>query len=493
MLSGENSILNQAGRARDITGEKQIEEKVYIAVNGAIANGLGTLNYDNLNSELAKQFKTYEIDPKADAESWTVTVTENGIEKSYTIKSTGEVQVAAESDIKIELSIAGEKVTTPPNPDSEVFEHTEGTIDTGYVIRDKDNGNEFVWVPVDKNQKITLKVDSKEDITEIKLYDPVGAEISIGTVSGKTYNNTNLAPTFNGEYKAVVKTASAEESKKLVVRSLYAKDRFNDYWYTEEYATLKGYDSLLAMVQDWGYDNVDELIADDNEWYGGYTETEDYANSVNTYGGFYIGRYEAGLTAKRTTGNASTTVADLITASGLPLSQKEKDSYTYITESQAKGLADKMYEGKSHLLTGAAWDRTLDWLINTNNKTLGQITGDSKSWGNYYDSKVVASNGTTVLKTSGTNTLLKTGETTYTSANNIFDLAGNVWEWTSEKIPNSGGPCVARGGGCNCDGGVIPARGSSSVSESTYDGGSRFPCCTFLVALNPDGDKLEQA
>ena len=49
-------------------------------------------------------------------------------------------------------------MTTPPNPDSEVFEHTEGTIDTGYVIRDKDNGNEFVWVPVDKNQKITLYI-----------------------------------------------------------------------------------------------------------------------------------------------------------------------------------------------------------------------------------------------------------------------------------------------------------------------------------------------
>ena len=38
MLSGDNSILSKAGEARDITGEKQIEEKVYIAVNGAIAN-----------------------------------------------------------------------------------------------------------------------------------------------------------------------------------------------------------------------------------------------------------------------------------------------------------------------------------------------------------------------------------------------------------------------------------------------------------------------
>ena len=29
---------------------------------------------------------------------------------------------------------------------------------------------------------------------------------------------------------------------------------------------------------------------------------------------------------------------------------------------------------------------------------------------------------------------------------NIYDLAGNVWEWTLEKIPSDSTPCALRGG-----------------------------------------------
>ena len=77
--------IKSSRKSKRLNGRETIEERVKLAVGGAVTNGLGTLNYENLNSEIAKQFKTYEIDPKADAESWTVTVTENGITKTYTI------------------------------------------------------------------------------------------------------------------------------------------------------------------------------------------------------------------------------------------------------------------------------------------------------------------------------------------------------------------------------------------------------------------------
>ena len=189
-----------------------------------------------------------------------------------------------------------------------------------------------------------------------------------------------------------------------------------------------------------------------------------YATSVNTNGGFYVGRFEAGVITKRTSGNASSTATDIQTSSGLPLSQKNKDSYTYITRSQASGLADNMYSGKSHLLTGATWDRTLGWLVNTSNKTLKQILVDSKEWGNYSDD--IFSNTTGIAKT---------GEFNQTIANNIYYLAGNVWEWTSTTSSINGYPCVIRGGNYYESYSNYPAglRGDRSVSDFYDDIGFR--------------------
>ena len=106
MLSGENSILNQAGKARDKTGEKQIDEEMTLAVNGAMANGLGKLNYDNLNSELKRQFgeENYTINPQNDAESWIVTATENGITRTYTIYASGKMEVESMGTIQISFN-----------------------------------------------------------------------------------------------------------------------------------------------------------------------------------------------------------------------------------------------------------------------------------------------------------------------------------------------------------------------------------------------------
>ena len=488
MLSGDNSILKQAGRARDITREKQIEERVYLAVSGAVTNGLGTLSYDNLNSELAKQFKNYEISPQTDAESWTVTVTENGITKTYTIYVSGQIEVADNSGVEISLvmthmdsvptaggnvaSVNSENIPIPTG----FYAVADTNKDTGFVISsvandDLDNtksGDQFVWVPVEQNQKLKLEVNSEEDITGIKLIDPFGEEINLGTVSGKTYNNTNITPTCNGLYKVEVTTAGGTIDKTLVVRSLYAKDRFNDYMYSDECARLRGYDSALAMAQGSGYDSVDACIAGDNEYFGGFTDpATNYASSVNTYGGFYIGRFEAGVTTKRTSGNSNTSVADIITASGLPLSQKNKDSYTYVTRSQASGLADNMYSGISHLLTGAAWDRTLGWIIN--NKTLAQVVADSKDWGNYQND--------TFSNTTG---IAKTGEFNQTKALNIYDLAGNVFEWTSETSPYSSSPCVLRGGYCNYTGSYSPADYRYDNNETNYNDNYGFRVALFL-------------
>ena len=321
----------------------------------------------------------------------------------------------------LELSISGTDVNTtdPPNPNSSIFEHTEGSINTGYVIRDKNTGNEFVWVPVKKDQKISLNVEMKEDITSLTLTDPFDASINLGTVSGKTYTNTNITPTVNGMYTATVTTASVTKTQTLIVRSLYAVDAFNDYPNAIGKATTD------------------------------YIDTEDYTSSINTNGGFYIGRYEAGAPTFRTSANTSQTVAQIISANGMPVCKQNQTVYNYLTPSQTKGLAESMYTSSNYtctLPTGAAWDRTMDWLIESGNKTLSEATYDSSSWGNYAKVSFYVTQGKYMVwhnnsynvingvytKPAEIGILLTTGATTRNISNNIYDLTGNVAEWTTE-------------------------------------------------------------
>ena len=74
--------------------------------------------------------------------------------------------------------------------------------------------------------------------------------------------------------------------------------------------------------------------------------------------------------------------------------------------------------------------------------------------------------------------LLTTGATERNSKMNIYDLAGNVWEWTLEKITGTDDypyPCTVRGGFCNYDGSGTPAssRDDVSTSSSYYNVGFR--------------------
>ena len=86
-------------------------------------------------------------------------------------------------------------------------------------------------------------------------------------------------------------------------------------------------------------------------------------------------------------------------------------------------------------------------LISSGAKTVNEIITDSTSWGNYYKTSVKADDGKTELKASGKAKELNTGKTTFTMANNIYDLAGNYNEWTQEASDTN--RRVERGGVTN--------------------------------------------
>ena len=158
----------------------------------------------------------------------------------------------------------------------------------------------------------------------------------------------------------------------------------------------------------------------------------DETADVKKYGGFYIGRYEAGIPE----GDTSTS-----NKTGIPVSKQGATVWTNIDYTNSKASAESMINNEyvqTGLLTGKAWDTTCHWIegslssINASAKL-----ADSRYYGNYSDSLAPAN-------VSGYGTKQVAGYSDKWSVKNIYDLAGNVCEWTSE----AGSPYfVSRGGG----------------------------------------------
>ena len=114
--------------------------------------------------------------------------------------------------------------------------------------------------------------------------------------------------------------------------------------------------------------------------------------------------------------------------------------WNYVSQEEALRESKNMYSEISTLLTGAAWDRTLGWLYETGAVSSIEIMVDSKTWGNYRDDNFTNNDPPS---------LINTGEIEKTEKNNIFDLAGNLSEWTTEILQDGTNCRVVRGGAYN--------------------------------------------
>ena len=338
------------------------------------------------------------------------------------------------------------------------YSYVTGEKNTGVVIQDDDTSDQFVWVPVLQNQKIKIEITAEEEITEIELLDPTGTQITTPAQSGKNYT-ANVEPTRNGEYKLTVKTVSDANEKLMYVSTLYAQDIFETRASLEEQIKewaeedeMTELEELQNCYPDIENPTMEKGYFEDNKIYTDNADTSEttvalYKNSVNKYGGFYIARYEAGSANPRTSSSGTGETV---------LSQANKYPYNYIKQTESITKAATMNNGKTNvtagLINGAAWDRTLNWILETNsNMSLADINEDSTSWGNYSNSKFnftgkySTNNGTSFTdvaasteKPENSGYLLGTGVTEYTKKNNIYDLAGNCLEWTTESSSSDG-------------------------------------------------------
>ena len=311
-----------------------------------------------------------------------------------------------------------EPETEPYLPSDDFHYDTSTSVDTGLVIKDA-NGNEYVWVVVPKTTAVYKTTGLGKTTFTDADYTSIEKDLKDYT---STYSETGYSDTWYADNK-------------------------NEGWLSEtEYKTLKN--SMLKSV----YEN----------------------------GGFYVGRYEAGI---ETTGTNRTSNTDknsdgkYIMPSIAPVTKADAYPYTYVTRTQAQNLASNVNSGTktSSLMFGVQWDLVLAFMSKDTAKitSTDDLTTNSTTIGNYNDNlwtiknakaQYSSNSGSTFnacpnpfKKESNSSILLTTGADSSFSVQNIYDIAGNVSEWTLEWTSSTGYSCTFRGGSYIYNGSNIPA------------------------------------
>ena len=294
--------------------------------------------------------------------------------------------------------------------------------------------NQYVWVPV-------------ENISDLYGVDPTGK------LWGKLYTFSTSSP--NKRPYNWAETEGVMNISDLTSRR--EPDIVTNYDYESSY--LKS--SLNGITQH-------KFLQEELEQFF-YTTIE----SIKKYGGFYIGRYETGgLNGKAVVRKMDTNIAS-------------QTWYTMYKKCKTLGIENPSVT--TSMIWGTLWDETLDWFMKSGavlndgtQMTYSLICSNSTTWGNYYNATFdyySDSNMAIAQKAMSTSTRIPAGSAERTKVNNIYDIAGNVWDWTLEA--NSSYSRVFRGGYFVSDGSYYP----SSYRYSYYPVNSvnyrRLSCPTF--------------
>ena len=342
---------------------------------------------------------------------------------------------------QIERQLPRTKDTVPYYPDDTFEKDPDTNLNDGLVIRDS-NGNEYVWIEVPKSLYANSSYNTKTTTADQK-------------------------PTSSTDYDKIE----------------YCLHKYTDYYRRDKNGTLTSF-------KDTYYSDAATGLT--SEQY--YAIKQKMLKSVYENGGFWIGRYEAGITTNRTA-SRTPAVAPLSKAGTV---ENPIYPYTYVTCSQAQTVANMLttddYTGS--LMFGVQWDLVLKHIEvkevakGTALATIqNALRSNSTSWGNYSMSsfkidrgkyaKFSSEGGTwknfdtalanCVTYANGISTkigsnsfsngiLLTTGASDACKKMNIYDLAGNTWEWTLEYAYSSL-PCTYRGGSYGA-----PSGGTKNVS-----------------------------
>ena len=283
------------------------------------------------------------------------------------------------------------------------FYYVGGEENTGLIISDslddENKGDNLEASEYVGNQFVWVPVANPENyfIDETATLNTNATGTGEGNeITTNVYSNLTIRS--GGSYTSV-KPGDTSSAREPDVLSSYDTDE-------QYYKTILNFDSTTAMAESF----VEEYKA--------------MSNSIKKYNGFYIGRYE-------------------LTANGEKTGASLTDQNWYNLYKACRNVVTGKDNLKSTMIYGVQWDAVCSWLEDS-----GFDTDDSRSWGNYNDSSGDAD-------VEGAGSKQDTGFSEYWKANNIYDLAGNCWEWTQEAYSTN--YRIERGGDYNLSGSSFQA------------------------------------
>ena len=361
---------------------------------------------------------------------------ENGIVKQA--QKAKEESKIKELKEKVRIDIAGKRV-----------ENINGELRVSVLkeILDKYFDN----VPVETQITSETELKAKE---EYGKYEMKISDIDVGEITYET--SYTIFKDVNGEQVPIPEgyIVSENSDENIVNKGLVISDsRGNEYvWISctvDSSSNKLQYKRTEWGVEKDGTDNSraikDELTLKDIDVTYSKTDTDNGINeeiskeivaqinaekeSIKKYGGYYIGRYEVGKDNKTAVIKA------------------EQEPYVNIKWSKAYELAKGIGGGEgatTYLCSSYSWDTAINFIQNTTGKNYAtSIIGFNGNW----KSQEVKDSSGKVIKPVNTAQRLNTGLTT--ALCNIYDMGGNVGEFTTELNPGTSETVVLRGGGHN--------------------------------------------
>ena len=414
-LTGENGILTRASEASEQTEIAEEKEAIGVAYAGVLADNNGTgVSASELQNELQKNGYNATV---TDNGNGTFTVTfESG--REYTINADGSIEGGTGGGTE-----TGEK---PGNPD-----------DDGYFTEDS---------------TINGETGNKDNPTIPEGFRPVDTETS-------EWGDGTTAPEADDINNGLV-----IEDKNLN-QFVWVPVTYSDF---QRYAGyFNGSLQTLSSSYEEANSSGNNTNAEVTESSTTQIEAQNMYASVQRNGGFYVGRYEAGNESGNVVVKQGASVYNNVTWSkNETMNEEEPVEGTENNPDGAIELArnfdtvNNYASVTSTLIYGVQWDAIMAWIdpayktgaCDTENSYVANSTGK----GNYEEDA---------------NTNPWKGEVTTTGAseayavNNVYDLAGNVYEWTMESCYTDSR--VIRGGGYTSTGSGYPAS-IRNVSYPSY-------------------------